>query len=211
MTIRPFFRRLALGAAAGLVATVAYRSIQYVSAEHAVVRAECWTWHWLPFSPAWIWPYLSMMLLMALPWFLIPDFRQVVRFGLCLLAVAATGWVIFLVHPTACLRPDPDGQPGYYVALLVLDRPDNCLPCLHSAFSVLAIWALAYSCPLLRSPASRILLGAWLILICVSIVALRQHTGVDMMAGAMLGCIGAWLWTPPQTAQSSVGQPHAGA
>jgi membrane-associated phospholipid phosphatase len=191
MNARPFFKRLMLGALTGLVATIAYRTIQFVSIERADIRSTCWSWSKISFSPAWIWPYMSMFILVGLPWFLIPTIRRVKRFALCLLCVAAMGWLFFLLHPTACVRPDQEGQPGYYVALLVLDRPDNCMPCLHAAFSVLAAYALLGTRRFLNGLAANVLLGLWVLLICVSIVALRQHTDVDMIAGAFLGCAGA--------------------
>ena len=37
MKIRPFFQRLTLGAGVGLVATIAYRSIQFVAADRAQI------------------------------------------------------------------------------------------------------------------------------------------------------------------------------
>jgi membrane-associated phospholipid phosphatase len=200
--IRPVFQRLALGATVGLLATLVYRSIQHVAAEQAVVRAECWSWHWLPFSAEWLWPYLSMFVLVGLPWFLLPDLRSVRRFALTLVATAAVGWIVFLLHPTACLRPGPEGQPFYYTALLALDRPNNCLPCLHSAFSVLAAWVLASGGGPGRHWLCRLLLLAWLLLICVSIVALRQHTDLDTLAGVALGCAGAWTWVPAVNTKS---------
>lgn len=69
MKVRPFFQRLAIGAVVGLIATIAYRSIQFVAADRAQIRHECWTWTWLPFYAGWIWPYLSMFVLVGLPWF----------------------------------------------------------------------------------------------------------------------------------------------
>lgn len=194
MTTRSLLQRMAMGAGVGLIATIAYRSIQYVSVARAAVRQECWTWQWLPFDAAWIWPYLSMFLLVGLPWFMLPTMRQVRRFAVCLLATAAVGWITFIVYPTACARPTADGQPAYYALLLALDRPNNCLPCLHSAFSVLAAWALIKGSNIFRRFAGAVLLGIWLMIICASIVALRQHTDVDMLAGVGLGCISAWLF-----------------
>jgi hypothetical protein len=192
---RPFFSRLGLGAVTGLIITVAYRGIQHGTESRAVVRDDCWAWQWLPFEPAWIWPYLSMFLLVGLPWFLLPGLRQVKRFAWCLLAVAATGWTVFLVYPTACARPDATGQPFYYAALLALDRSNNCLPCLHSAMAVLAAWVLGYGSEIFGHFSGRVLLAVWTGLISVSIVALRQHTDADMMVGMILGGMAATGWT----------------
>lgn len=194
MTTRNLLKRAAMGAAVGLIATIAYRSIQYVSVARAAIRHDCWTWQWLPFHAAWIWPYLSMFLLVGLPWFMLSSLRQVQRFAFCLLATAAVGWIAFIVYPTACARPAADGQPAYYALLLALDRPNNCMPCLHSAFSVLAAWALIQGSNIFRHLAGAVFLAIWLMTICVSIVALRQHTDGDMLAGVGLGCINAWLF-----------------
>lgn len=197
MTTKCLLQRTAMGAAVGLIATIAYRSIQYVSVARAAIRQDCWTWQRLPFHAAWIWPYLSMFLLVGLPWFMLSTMRQVQRFAVCLLATAAVGWITFMVYPTACARPGADGQPAYYALLLTLDRPNNCLPCLHSAFSVLAAWALIQGTNTFRHIGGAALLVFWLLLICVSIVALRQHTDVDMLAGVGLGCVSALLFQLP--------------
>lgn len=191
---RPLGPRLALGAVAALVATLAYRGIQYATEARAIVQHECWTWGWLPFAPAWIGPYFSMFLLMGLPWVLLPEWRQVRRFAVALLAVAATGWVTFLVHPMACARPSGVGQPDYYQLLLELDRANNCMPCLHSAMAVLAAWVLGRGAPAFRGPLARVALAVWVALISGSIVALRQHTDVDLLVGFVLGGLGGVGW-----------------
>jgi membrane-associated phospholipid phosphatase len=206
MNLRPFFRRLALGAAVGLLALVAYRSIQAVTAERAEIRAECWGWTQLPFATTWMWPYFSMFVLMGLPWFFLDDWSRVRRFAACVVGTAAIGWISFLVHPTACLRPAPDGQPVIYQALLALDRPDNCWPCLHSAFSVLAAGALMLGCGRCRARPVRFFLLAWVVVISGSIVALRQHTDADMVAGCFLGLAATWVF-----ARSPRSQPAAEA
>ena len=191
---RPLGRRLALGAFAALVATLAYRGIQFGTEARAVVRHDCWVWTWFPFAPAWIGPYFSMFVLMGLPWVLLPEWRQVRRFAAALLAVAASGWVTFIVYPTACARTGAAGQPDYYQLLLELDRANNSLPCLHSAMAVLAAWVLTRGAPVFRGWAARAVLATWVAVISVSIVALRQHTDVDLLAGFVVGTLGAAGW-----------------
>lgn len=190
-----FYSRLAWGAAAGAIAMIAYHGTQYASLDHAVVSADCWSWHRVPFHPAWVWPYESMFVLVGLPWFMLRTLREVQRFALALLASAAVGWVTFLLHPTACVRPSPIGEPAYYGALHELDWPNNCMPCLHSALAIVSIWALIRGRTVLAGPGGRVFLATWLGLITVSIVALRQHTGIDIAVGMGLGCFGAVLFT----------------
>lgn len=189
MNTREFMRRTALGAATAVVATFAYRTTQFLTLEYAAIRSDCWTWRWLPFHSGWLWLYVSMFVIVGLPWFLLPEWRQVRRFAFCLLSTAAVGWVTFLVHPTACARP-VGGEPTWSYALLVLlDRPNNCLPCLHSAMSLLAAGVLALDARPFRSAAARLALGIWCALISLSIVALRQHTDVDTLVGLGLGAL----------------------
>lgn len=192
MRMKNVLQRMALGAAVAVFAAIVYRSIQYVSLDRAVMRHECWTWRWLPFHAGWIWPYLSMFVLAGLPWFMLPGLWQVRRFAICLLAMAAVSWILFLGYPTACARPSADGQPAGYALLLDLDQANNCLPCLHSAVSVLAAWTLAQGTAFFQNLAGKVFLIGWLLVIFVSIVALRQHTDGDMLAGVGLGCLSAW-------------------
>lgn len=191
---RDFWRRWAWGVSAALVATIAYRLIQYATESRAVVRTECWSWSWLPFGTGWIWPYLSMFVVMGLPWFLLPTLSQMRRFAACLFATALVGWVVFIIFPTACARPSAEEAPLAYRLLLATDRPNNCLPCLHSAFPVLAIGALRRSRDFFRRRWVMAGSGLWLLLICASAIALRQHTGSDVIIGLGLGCGGAWLF-----------------
>lgn len=194
MTAREFLQRSAWGAAVAVIATVAYRGIQGVSLARALLRHECWGWDQLAFDPLWVWPYVSMFLLVGLPWYFLPEVREVRRYAFCLLAIAAVGWATFLLYPTACVRPSVEGHPGYYSLLQTLDRPNNCMPCLHSALSLLAVWTLLHSRTPFRRPAGAAFLGGWLLVLCVSIVALRQHTDLDTLAGAGLGCLGGLLF-----------------
>lgn len=194
MNRREFLRRSALGAAVAVVATVAYRTTQFLTHERAAVRTECWTWNWLPFHPAWLWLYVSMFVIVGLPWYLLPEWRQVRRFAVCLVGMAAVGWITFLLHPTACARPRVEEPTWSYALLLALDRPNNCLPCLHSAMALLAAGALAVDAPAFRAWPARVALALWCVAISVSIVALRQHTDVDTVAGLVLGALAIWAY-----------------
>lgn len=184
--------RLLAGAFAGAVATVAYRGIQAATLKRALLREECWSWTWLPFDTRWLGWYLSMFVLVGLPWFILPTWSQVLRFGQCLLGMAAIGWVTFLLYPTACVRPGAQGCVHGF--LLSLDGANNCLPCLHSAMSVLAagvIWTREDRRPGRFVQATLVL---WVVLICISIVALRQHTDGDMLIGVLLGLVATFVY-----------------
>lgn len=198
MRARALFPRLALGSIVGLIAAFVYRFLQDFGAGRAEIRSECWMWHWLPFDAWWLGPYLTMFVLVILPWLMLDEWRQVKRFAAILLSMAAVGWIVFMIYPTACVRPPPDGQPFVYAMLLWIDQADNCMPCLHSAFSVLTTGVLLTGSSAFRSVAGKFILGIWLLVICVSIVALRQHTDLDTLAGFALGCVGAGVFAAGQ-------------
>lgn len=193
MSLRELMRRFALGAVVGGIATLAYQTTQHASLARAIVRETCWSWTWLPFHVAWFWPYVSMFVLVGVTWFFVPTWQDARRFAVCVLATGAVGWVTFMVYPTACARPPVDGQPIYYATLMALDRPNNCLPCLHSAFTVLA--AIVLAATRYRTFVERALLWGAVAVICVSIVGLRQHTDLDTAAGALLGALAGWWFT----------------
>lgn len=188
--------RLAWGAAVAVVATLGYRGTQAMTVGEAVVRSDCATWRWVPFSAWWLVPYASMFVVMALPWFCLPV-ERLPRFGATVVAMVAAAWVVFVVHPTACVRPGADEAGWAYGVLIALDGPSNCLPCLHAALPVLAAWALATSGGWWSGRFGRALVTGWTALIALSILGVRQHTGVDVAAGLALGgaAVAVETWT----------------
>ncbi len=193
MTARELTKRIALGAAVGLVAMVMYQGTQYLSAPRATVRETCWSWEWLGFHPAWFWPYASLFVLLGFPWFTLTSWMAVKRFAAVLLGMAAVGWVTFVLYPTACVRPRGD-VPLYLARLYEVDWPNNCFPCLHSALAIFGAYGVTCRVSCADSVFWKCLIGAWTLAILVSIVALRQHTGVDAFAGIVLGAAAAWVF-----------------
>ena len=191
MTPPDFLRRLGLGAGVALVAGLVYRSIQHLPGTVPQLRETCPGWEHLPFHPLWLWPYLSMFILVGLPWFLLDWPRAVRSFAVRLLCIAATGWLCFIVFPTACLRLPAEGQGFAYQWLLSIDRPNNCLPCLHSALSMFTALALARGSSAFAGTWARLALFSWVALLSLSIVALRQHTDLDTVVGLLLGALGS--------------------
>ncbi len=193
MMPRELARRIMLGAAIGVVATVMYHGTQYLGAPHARLRETCWSWQWVPFHPAWFWPYVSLFVLLGVPWFTLTTWEAVKRFAAILVSMAAVGWAGFLLYPTACVRPAGD-VPAYLARLYDVDWPNNCFPCLHSALAVFGAYGVIGRASWVQSLFWRYLIGGWTVLILISIVALRQHTGMDEVAGLVLGTVAAWVF-----------------
>lgn len=188
--------RLIAGAVVGTTCSVMYQLLQHFPARAAQLRTDCWSWQMMPFSELWLWPYLSMFVIVGCAWLALPDKRSIKRFIACCLGTASIAWVCFYLWPTSCLRPSPELRSIPYRMLVFLDAPSNCLPCLHSAFTILAAVALHrwISRTQYRS-ALRLLLIIWVILINLSIIGLRQHTGIDITAGLLLGGCAGWIYS----------------
>ncbi|PTX90972.1 phosphatase PAP2 family protein [Opitutus sp. ER46] len=196
MKARELTIRLVYGGTVGLIATVMYHGTQGLGAARAVTREHCWSWDLVPFNPEWLWPYLSLFALLALPWFTLRELGSVRRFAVVLLGMAAVGWITFLLFPTACARPDPSRVPEYLAFFYErVDGPNNCLPCLHSALTIFATYGICGRHARGSSPGCTILVSAWAVTILVSILALRQHTGADTLVGLVLGTAAAWLFS----------------
>ncbi len=180
-------KRLGYAVGVGIFVSVGYRLVQEITLTRSHFVADCWSWHIVPFSAGWVLPYLSVFFLMGLPWLLLPSLGAVRQFALRLLIIELVAWSIFLVAPTACVRPDFQDTSFLYTLLQRLDRPNNCMPCLHSALTVLAGWSLWKESHLFSGNVPRALLAIWASFIVAAIFGLRQHTGFDVVAGTALG------------------------
>ena len=146
---------------------------------------------WFTFSPLAIWPYLSFFLLIPLAFLGCPAARlKPLRQAMQLCAIVAGA--VYLLYPTTMLYPPPgtQGVSSQLLGLLQrLDSPQNCLPSLHMALTVLAAWALSAR----GHPCRTALILLWSIGIAVSIVQLRRHLAVDVLTGGLLAAAAIWL------------------
>ncbi|WP_431222016.1 phosphatase PAP2 family protein [Serratia sp. L9] len=138
----------------------------------------------IPFSPHAVWLYLSFFLIIPLCYLICPLNRiKWLRSSMQLAALVAG--VIYLLWPTTIAYPLDQANSlssSLLAALIKVDSKQNCLPSLHIALTVLAVWAAADSRNKLRS----VLLVAWGLGIAFSILQLRRHLLVDLLSGAAL-------------------------
>jgi hypothetical protein len=179
--------KIILGAAVGIVCAIMYRALQQFPIYPVKMHADCTTWHYLPFNAGWTWPYLSMLVMVSLAWLFLPGVEEARRCARYFPGVAAVGWLAFFSYPTGCIRPQLESPSWLYHVLVSVDAPTNCLPCLHAAFSVLAGTALAARGRVLGPLSGRLFVTIWVAIITVSIVAVHQHTDVDVLGGAFTG------------------------
>jgi membrane-associated phospholipid phosphatase len=137
---------------------------------------------------------------------------RIERLVLAMQICACVACCVFVMFPTSLQYPQVDGE-GSSVAVLKmlrwLDVPSNCLPSLHAALTTASLLVLLSKDHLFRS----VLVTFWALAIGLSIVQLRRHVALDVMAGATLGATsyaiawstGAWHRFGPK-AHSAVPQ-----
>jgi membrane-associated phospholipid phosphatase len=176
---------------AGIVAYFASFSLYLLIANAGLARAVIVPWTPLdlaiPVMPALLFVYLGQLLVLGIPFFLLDDFGRWLRAVLGLTAVAALAFIVYLVFPTA-LAQSPSIESGIE-AMRAFDCRGNALPSLHAACALYAILLMH------GITGSRLVLTAgwiWTALVLLACVSLRQHTILDLVAGAALGALIAW-------------------
>ncbi len=146
----------------------------------------------VPFSASAIWLYLSFFIIIPLSYLSCPITRLAgLRRATQLTALIAGA--VYLTFPTTMVYPQVVGD-DFSVRLLQLlqriDSPQNCLPSLHIALTVLAVWAMSDSQQKVKTG----LYLLWGAAIAFSILQLRRHLFIDLVTGAMLAGIVGWVF-----------------
>ena len=143
----------------------------------------------IPFSPSAIWLYLSFFLIVPAGYLLAP-LQRIKWLTLAMQLTALGAGAVYLLWPTTMAYPQNDGvgiSAQLLAALTQVDSPQNCLPSLHMALTVLAVWALSDGERKMRTA----LWMLWGVAIAFSILQLRRHLFVDLAGGALLAlCAG---------------------
>ncbi len=145
----------------------------------------------IPFSPTAIWLYLSFFLIVPAGYLLAP-LQRIKWLTLAMQLTALGAGAIYLLWPTTMAYPQNDGV-GISAQLLAVltqvDSSQNCLPSLHMALMVLAVWALSDGERKIRTAMWML----WGVAIAFSILQLRRHLFVDLASGALLALFAGWL------------------
>lgn len=150
---------------------------------------------WIDFQPLALWPYVSLWVYVGLAPALLPSLRDLLHYGAWVGGLCLAGLACFYLWPTAVPsqmhRIDPDAlQQGGLALLRGVDAAGNACPSLHVAT---ALFSAVWTHHILRqagAPAWTLAVNAaWLLLICWSTVAVRQHVVLDVLAGAVLGAL----------------------
>lgn len=145
--------------------------------------------HLIPFQPPALVAYLSLWVYVGIAPAMQWTFRDLVGYGLWIVALCLAGLALFHFWPTAVPQRAPvvTGFPGFSL-LQGVDAPGNACPSMHVAVAIFsAIW-LNDLLREVRAPRSlRVLSAAWFVAIAYSTLAIKQHVALDAAAGALLG------------------------
>jgi membrane-associated phospholipid phosphatase len=140
----------------------------------------------MPFVPAMIYVYASILLLFLLPPLLLRRhaFAALARAMVAVILVAAAVFLLLPAEPGFQRAAQVPGYDAVYQTLYALDRPYNLVPSLHIACAALCIAALLHT-----GPRSVIQLGllVWAALLSVSVLLVHQHHLLDVVTGWLLG------------------------
>ena len=138
----------------------------------------------IPFSPDAVWLYLSFFLIVPLG-YLLTAYDRVQWLVRAMQCAALGAGIIYVLWPTTMTYPsltEAGGASDVLGWLIVIDSSQNCFPSLHAALTVLAVWAIAAGRRRWMSVASII----WAVAIAFSILQLKRHLFIDLVAGASL-------------------------
>ncbi|OGY99628.1 MAG: hypothetical protein A2945_03210 [Candidatus Liptonbacteria bacterium RIFCSPLOWO2_01_FULL_52_25] len=147
-------------------------------------------------DPVWYFPTISAftvtyMSVYFVPLFLIvvvKDTRELLRLAYLFAVVITFCGIIFLIMPLTLPRP-PIEQGGILNKLLAwqysIDRPSNMFPSIHIAVSLLVAFVAGT-----KKPSYRWWVLAWVLLIAMSTLFIKQHYVVDIVGGVVVALAG---------------------
>lgn len=157
---------------------------------------------WVPFLPWMLAPYLSLWLYVGVAPGLLRNFQSLWFYGLWAGALCLTGLLIFYFWPTKIPPLQVDSTAPGFALLQGIDAAGNACPSMHVAISVFSAAWIERTLRFIAAPRwLRAINVLWLLSICVSTLAVRQHVAWDVAAGVLLGAVFAWAslrWARPE-------------
>ena len=144
--------------------------------------------HWIGFQAWGLWPYVSLWAYVALPPALLPNARELIRYGWWIGGLCAAGLACFYLWPTAVPQQviDAPSHAGFEL-LRGVDATGNACPSLHVAAATFsALWLERLLRELALPAAFRVANAMWFALIVWSTLAIKQHVWWDVVAGLLL-------------------------
>ena len=134
-----------------------------------------------------LWPYISLWAYVVMPPALMPNARELIRYGWWVGGLCVAGLACFYWWPTAVPpQPLPDGHAGFDL-LRGVDASGNACPSMHVAAATFsALWIDRLLRDLVIAVWLRATSVGWFALIVWSTLAIKQHVWWDVVAGLLL-------------------------
>jgi membrane-associated phospholipid phosphatase len=140
----------------------------------------------IPYVPVFVFIYVAMIPMFALPFCLVKDNEFFKVFSLAYVSMTITCWIVFLAYPVSVERMAiPETATAFTAWSLglvhLLDKPVNCFPSMHCAMALLSA-LIVYR---LNRIHGLLALGATF-LIGLSTLLTKQHVIADVIGGFAL-------------------------
>lgn len=157
---------------------------------------------WVPFLPWMLVPYLSLWVYVGIAPGLLRSFRPLLVYGLWSGALCLAGLALFHFWPTQIPPLAVQTTAPGFALLQGIDAAGNACPSMHVAISVFTGLWIERTLRFIGAPGwLRAINVLWLLAICISTVAVRQHVALDVLGGVLLGGAFAWAslrWSPAE-------------
>jgi membrane-associated phospholipid phosphatase len=143
---------------------------------------------WVDFQPWALWPYVSLWVYVVLPPALMPNARELIRYGWWIGGLCIAGLACFYLWPTAVPLSAADfAAPASFDLMRGVDAAGNACPSLHVATAAYsALWLERMLRDLAAPRWLRAASACWFVLIVWSTLAVKQHVWWDVAAGLLL-------------------------
>jgi len=168
-----------------------YGTCNWLTAQRGDLQRFYFDWELaIPFVPAMVCVYLSLIVTFFLPVFCLRGPALVTLSRRLGWGTVLSGFV-FLLLPASLGFERPEEVPGWeavFRLIHLVDHPHNLVPSMHIIWSGLILGTLRGT-----SPAwARRLFEVWFALICVSVVLVHQHHLIDVFGGILAAAAVAW-------------------
>jgi len=177
--------------------------IMYVLTENLIPRENCYVVHSvvddiIPFCEVFVIPYVFWYALVAgsLLWFALYNVDGFKKLSTYILITQIIAMTVYIIFPNCQnLRPDVFARDNIFTKLVGLiytvDTSTNVCPSLHVGYSlgILSVWLREKT----ASKAVKIFVGVTVLLVCMSVMFIKQHSFVDVIAAIPMCLVAEYI------------------